>query len=92
MVLNTMFTGKNSQKVSRYLSSPVYCCRVWWIQNRLQFEQHYRDSVSPISSVKNSSGNTIKISAVILSRANDHEPDCDKPEKINISIRSGCCQ
>ena len=34
-----MFIG-NSQKESRYLSSPVYRCRVWWIQNWLQFEQH----------------------------------------------------
>ena len=23
----------NSQKEARYLSSPVYRCRVWWIQN-----------------------------------------------------------
>ena len=29
---NTMFIG-NSQKGSSYLSSPVYRCRVWWIQN-----------------------------------------------------------
>ena len=30
----------SSEKESRYLSSPVYRCRVWWIQNWLQFEQH----------------------------------------------------
>ena len=29
---NTMFIG-NSQKESSYLSSPIYRCRVWWIQN-----------------------------------------------------------
>ena len=42
-------------------------------------------SVSPISSVKNLPANAIKISAVILNLAGD------KPEKINISLLSGCC-
>ena len=81
--VNTMFIG-NNQKESRYLSSPVYRCRVWWIQNLLQFEQH-SDSVSPISSVKNLPANAIKVSAAILNLAGD------KPEKINISLLSGCC-
>ena len=40
--------------------------RVRWIQNKLQIEQHYRDSVSSISSVKNSPANTIKLSAAIF--------------------------
>ena len=75
----------NSQKESRYLSSsPDYRGEVWWIQNRLQFEQH-SDSVSSISLVKNSPANAIKILAVIFSLASD------KPEKINISLLSGCC-
>ena len=80
-----MFIG-NSQKESRYLSSPVYRCCLWWIQNWLQFEQHYSDSASSISSVKNSPAiNAIKISAVILNLASD-KPESDKPEKINISL------
>ena len=44
----------------------------------------YSDSVSFISSVKNSPANAVKISAVILNLASD-KPDSDKPEKINIS-------
>ena len=84
-----MFIG-NSQKESRYLSSPVYRCCLWWIQNWLQFEQHYSDSVSSISSVKNSPAIAIKISAVILNLASD-KPESDKPEKINISLLSDCC-
>ena len=65
-----MFIG-NSQKRTRYLSSPVYRCRVWWIQNWLQFEQH-SDSVSSISSVKNSPANAIKISCFFLAVAYKH--------------------
>ena len=84
-----MFIG-NSQKESRYLSSPVYRCCLWWIQNWPQFEQHYSDSVSSISSVKNSPAIAIKISAVILNLASD-KPESDKPEKINISLLSDCC-
>ena len=78
---NTMFKG-NSHKESRYLSSPVYRCHVWWIQNWLQFEQHYSDSVSSISSVKKSPANAIKLSAAILNLASD-KPDSDKLEKIS---------
>ena len=62
---NTMFIG-HIQKESSYLSSPVFRCRVWWIQNWLKFEQHYSDSVSSISSVKNLPANAVKISAVII--------------------------
>jgi len=40
-----MFIG-NSQKGARYLSSLVYRWCVWSIQNWLQFEQHYSDTVS----------------------------------------------
>ena len=76
---NTMFIG-NSLKESSYLSSPGYRCRVWWAQNKLLFEQHYSDSVSSISSVKNSPANAIKISAVILNLASD-KPDSDKNRK-----------
>ena len=56
------------------------------------FEQHYSDSVSFISSVKNSPANAVKISSVnfTLNLASD-KPDSDKPEKINISLLSGCC-
>ena len=46
--------------------------------------------MSSISSVKNSPANAIKISAVILNLASD-KMDSDKPEKINISLLSGCC-
>ena len=84
---NTMSIG-NSQ------TSPVYRCRVWWIQNWLQFEQHYSDSVSTISSVKNSPANAIKISAAILNLVSFSlfdRCDSDKPEKINILLLSGCC-
>ena len=47
-------------------------------------------TLSFISSVKNSPANAVKISAVILNLASD-KPDSDKPEKINISLLSGCC-
>ena len=65
-----MFIG-NSQKRARYLSSPVYRCRVWWIQNWLQFEQH-SDYVSSISSVKNSPENAIKIYRLFLAVVYEH--------------------
>ena len=91
------FTGGNSQKESTYSPSPVYRCRVWWIQNWLQFQQYFSDSVSSISSVKNSQANAIKISAAILQTVNllsfslFDRCDSDKPEKINILLLSGCC-
>ena len=91
------FTGGNSQKKSRYLPSPVYRCRVWWIQNWLQFQQYFSESVSSISSVKNSPANAIKISAAILQTVNllsfsaFDRYDSDRPEKINILLLSGCC-
>ena len=73
---------------SPFESSPVYRCRVCWIQNWLQFEQH-SDSVSSISLVKTSPANAIKISAAILNLASDKpDIDSDKPEKINNSLRS----
>ena len=51
--------------------------------------QQHSDSVSSISSVKTSPANAIKISAVILNLASDKpDIDSDKPEKINISVRS----
>ena len=83
---HAIFTGGNSKKDSRYLCSPVY--RVWWMEIWLQFEQHYSDSVSFFSLVKDSPANTIKVSAAIslFDRC-----DSDKPEKINISLLSGCC-
>ena len=91
------FTGSNSQKESRYLPSPVYRCCVWWIQNGLQFQQYFSDSVSSISSVKNSPVNAIKLSAAILRTVNllssslFDQCDSDKPEKINILLLCGCC-
>ena len=91
---HAMFMGGNSQIESRYLPSPVYRCRVWLIQNWLQFEQHYSDSVSSISSVKNSPANAIKISAAILNLVRFSlfdRCDSDKPEKITILLLSGCC-
>ena len=90
-------TGGNSQKESTYLPSPVYRCLVWWIQNWLQFQQYFSDSVSSISSVKNFPANAIKISAAILHTVNllsfslFDRCDSDKPEKINILLLSGCC-
>ena len=48
-------------------------------------------TLSSISSAKNPPANVIKISAVILYLARD-KPDSNKPEKINISLLSGCCQ
>ena len=75
---NTMFIGNSKKESSYFKSSPVYRCRVWWIQNRL--EQHYSDSVSSVSSVKSSPANAIKISAVILNLASDN-PDSDKNRK-----------
>ena len=45
-----MFIGGNSQKESRYLSSPVYRCLVWWIQDWLQFQSIHpsiRPSIRP---------------------------------------------
>ena len=74
----TLFIGGKRQKESRYLSSSAYRCRVRWIQNWLKLEQHYSDSVSSISSVKNSPANAIKISAAIFnllsfSLCNRHE-------------------
>ena len=48
-------------------------------------------TLSSISSAKNLPANVIKISAVILYLARD-KPDSNKPEKINISLLSGCCQ
>ena len=91
---HAMFMGGNSQIESRYLPSPVYRCRFWLIQNWLQFEQHYSDSVSSISSVKNSPANAIKISAAILNLVRFSlfdRCDSDKPEKITILLLSGCC-
>ena len=93
-----MFIESSSKKESRYLPSPpVYRCRVWWIQNRLQFQQYFSDSVSSISSVKISPANAIKISAAILQTVNLlsfllFDPcDGDKPENINILLLSGGC-
>ena len=91
------FTSGNSQNESRYSPSPVYRCRVWWIQNWLQFQQHFSDSVSSIFSVKDSPVNAIKISAAILQTVNllsfslFDRCDSDKPEKINILLLSGFC-
>ena len=91
---HAMFIGGNSRKESRYLSSPGYRCRVWCVQNWLQFEQHYSDSVSSISSVKNSPANVIKMSAVILNPVSFSlfdRCDSDRPKKINILLLFGCC-
>ena len=74
---NTMFKG-NSQKESSYLSpSGLSLSHLVDTKLTLRFEQHYSDSVSSISSVKNSPANAIKISAVILNLASD-KPDSDK--------------
>ena len=51
----TVFISENSQKESRYLPSPVYRCRVQWIQIKTDFNLnnvHYGDFVSSFSSVK----------------------------------------
>ena len=51
----------------------------------LSFEQHYSDSVTSISSVKDFPANVIKISAVILNHVSFSlfdRCDSDKPEKI----------
>ena len=69
MVTQCSLATRNSQKESSYLSSLVYRCR---------------DSVSSISSVKNSPANAVKISAVILNLASD-KPDSDKNRKRKIS-------
>ena len=59
---HAMFTGGNSQKGSRYLSFPVYRCRVPLIQNWLHFEQHYSRSVFNFYffGKKNSPANVLK--------------------------------
>ena len=77
-----MFIG-NSQKESRYLASPVYCEH--WSGYSTVASGGYKtdfnsDSVSSISSVKNSPAKAIKISAVILNLASD-KPDSDKNRK-----------
>ena len=56
MATQCLLAKRNSKKESRYLSSPVYRCR---------------DSGSPVSSVKDSPANAIKISAAILNLASD---------------------
>ena len=73
MVTQCSLETRNSQKESIYLSSRVYRCR---------------DSVSSISSVKNSPANTIKIdklSAVVLNLASDK---LDSDKKPNIAIKA----
>ena len=55
----------------------------------------YSDSVSSISSVKNSPANTIKLSADIFNLVSFSlfdRRDSDKLAKINISLLSGCCK
>ena len=50
--------------------------------------------MSSISSVKNSPANTIKLSAAIFNLVSFSLfdlHDSDKPENINISLLSGCC-
>ena len=90
---HAMFIGDNSQKES--LSSPFYRCRVRWIQNWLQFEQHYSDSVSSTSSVKNSPANAIKISAAIYSLLVFHclieETAINRRRQISRFFLAGCC-
>ena len=90
---HAMFIGDNSQKES--LSSPFYRCRVRWIQNWLQFEQHYSDSVSSTSSVKNSPANAIKISAAIYSLLVFHclieETATNRRRQISRFFLAGCC-
>ena len=49
---HAMFIGGNSQKGSRYLSFPVYRCRVPWIQNLLQFATLSLISISPANVLK----------------------------------------
>ena len=70
----------------------IYRCHVQWIQNWVQFEQHYSDCLS-LSVVKNSPVNVIKVSAAILNLVSFSlfdRRDSDKPEKINILFLSGC--
>ena len=66
-----MFIG-NSQKESRYLSSPVYVVASGGYKTDLNIIE------SSISSVKISPANAIKISAAILNLASD-KPESDKP-------------
>ena len=57
-------------------------------------EQHYSDSAISFSSVKGSPANTIKVSAAIshlVSFSFFDGFDSDEPEKIKISLLSGCC-
>ena len=84
----TMFIGSNSQKESRYLSSPVNRCRIWLPLDL----NNVSDSVSSISSVKNSPANAIKLSAAVLNLVRVSlfdRRDSKKPDKINISLLSG---
>lgn len=88
---HAMFIGGNSQKGSRNWSFMVYRCCVQWIQNWLQFEQHFSTSVFFISFVKDLPANVIK--------CHHHFKPCnfslfdqrssDKLEKINASLLSG---
>ena len=43
-----------SQAATARKNRDIYRCRVWWIQNWLQFEQHYSDSVGAFHLIKNS--------------------------------------
>ena len=63
---NTMFIGNTQQpeRIELFIFSGYRC----------------RDSVSSISSIKNSPANAVKISAVILNLASD-KPDSDKNRK-----------
>ena len=85
-----MFIGNSQKESSYFISSPLYRCRVWWLQNWLWFEQHYSDSVSSISSVKNSPANAIKISIVILNLASD-KPDSDKISRFFLTVAYEHC-
>ena len=87
---HTLFIG-NSQKEARYLSSPVYCCPVYRQQTYKItgdilmtfaggfFPEEIEDRVAFMFVVQ------IEVSFVSTRR------ESDKPEKINISVLSGCC-
>ena len=89
MGLKQMFIGGKSQKESRYLLS----------QWRPGYKTHFdlnnilATLCLAISSVKISPANAIKLWAAILNLVSfslDRRAS-DKPEKINISLLSGCC-
>ena len=92
---NVSHRRQKPERIEISISSSVYRYRVGWIQNWLQIEQHYSDSVSSISSVKKFTGkyyHSIGCFFHLVSFSLFDRRDSDKKEKINISLLSGCCK